>query len=136
MNDDEKRMDIIGQNGNDGLHYDTNRTEDETDPTGRGRHEPGAKLDGGKARCSLVLGDFARALAAVSEVGTFGANKYSDHGWLSVARGYYRYSDAMLRHYLRECQGEDTDSDSGLWHDAHLAWNALARLELRLRDAG
>ena len=27
--EDEQRMDIIGQNGNDGLHYEDDETEDE-----------------------------------------------------------------------------------------------------------
>jgi hypothetical protein len=80
-----------------------------------------------------VLGDFSRALIGVSLVGTFGADKYSDHGWLSVPHGINRYTDAMLRHWLREKNGEVYDDDSGLLHAAHLAWNALAVLELKLR---
>ena len=50
-------------------------------PDDPAQHEPGAKLDSGKIRPSLVLGGFARALAEVSAVGTFGAEKYSDNGW-------------------------------------------------------
>ena len=106
----------------------------ELDPTGRSAHEPGAKLDGGKVRASLVLGDFARALRAVAQVGTFGARKYSARGWLTVPDGVERYTDAMLRHWLSESAGEPHDSGSGLRHAAHLAWNALARLELLLRE--
>lgn len=127
----EDRMNIIGQNGNEGIHYVERKTE--CDPTGRNASDPGAKLDSGKPRVSLVLGDFSRALVEVSKVGTFGANKYSDSGWVSVPRGIERYSDAMLRHYLAERQGKRTDPDSGLSHLAHMAWNALAMLELTLR---
>ncbi len=94
---------------------------------------PGAKHDGGKTRPSLVLGGFARALEAVAEIGTFGARKYCDHGWVKVPNGVARYTDAMLRHYLAEQRGEDVDEESGLLHAAHLAWNALARLDLMLR---
>ncbi len=104
------------------------------DPTGRSAHEAGAKLDGGKVRASLVLGDFARALRAVAQVGTFGARKYTARGWLTVPNGVERYTDAMLRHWLADAAGESYDPDSELHHAAHLAWNALARLELLLRE--
>lgn len=40
----------------------------------------------------------------------------------------------MYRHLLAEAQGEAMDSDTGLRHAAHAAWNALARLDLMLRD--
>lgn len=106
----------------------------EHDPTGRDQHEPGAKLDAGKPRPALVLGGFSRALAAVTEVGTFGAAKYSDNGWRSVPDGQQRYTDAMLRHWLADPCGLSPDPDSGLAHAAHLAWNALARLELMLAE--
>lgn len=94
----------------------------------------GHKHDAGKPRCGLVIGNFPRALLCVSEVGTFGAKKYTEDGWLHVPNGIARYTDAMLRHYLMECSGEVSDSDSNLYHAAHLAWNALARLELMLRE--
>ena len=106
----------------------------ERDPHGTDQHAPGAKLDAGKPRVGLVLGDFAHALHAVACVGTFGACKYTDHGWLSVPNGPARYTDAMLRHWLAEQTGELTDEQTGLHHAAHLAWNALARLELLLRE--
>ncbi|WP_421991669.1 dATP/dGTP diphosphohydrolase domain-containing protein [Roseococcus sp.] len=107
----------------------------ERDPTGRDAHAPGAKLDAGKMRPSLVLGGFSRALAEVTKVGTYGANKYSDNGWMEVPNGLARYSDAQLRHQLSEMSGERCDKDTGLLHAAHAAWNALARLELLVRDA-
>lgn len=105
----------------------------ERDPHGTPAHAPGAKLDAGKPRVGLVLADFARALTEVARVGTFGAQKYTDHGWLSVPGGQQRYTDAMLRHWLAEGRGELLDQQTGLHHAAHLAWNALARLELALR---
>lgn len=107
----------------------------EHDPHGTPPNQPGAKLDAGKTRAGLVLGDFARALEQVARVGTFGAQKYTDHGWLSVPNGYERYTDALLRHFLSEHQGETNDPQTGLPHAAHMAWNALARLELLLRAA-
>jgi len=104
----------------------------EQDPNGLNAHQPGAKLDAGKVRAGLVLGGFSRALWAVSEVGTFGARKYTDNGWRSVENGIDRYTDAMARHLLLEAMGHCTDPDSELLHAAHTAWNALARLELML----
>lgn len=107
---------------------------DEKAPDGLDQHEAGAKLDAGKPRLTLVLGGFARALWAVGEVGTFGAKKYTDNGWMEVQNGIERYSDAGLRHFLKLMMGEEKDSDSELDHLAHEAWNALAKLELRLRE--
>ncbi|MDZ4378781.1 MAG: dATP/dGTP diphosphohydrolase domain-containing protein [Xanthomonadaceae bacterium] len=105
----------------------------EVDPLGKAPHEAGAKLDAGKARLGLVLCGFARALQAVGEVGTYGASKYTDHGWVKVPDGEQRYTDALLRHLMREAIGEDRDPETGLLHAAHTAWNALARLDLALR---
>jgi hypothetical protein len=81
----------------------------------------------------LVLGDFSRALAAVADVGTFGASKYTDRGWLSVDKGIERYDDAGVRHYLDRKAGEEYAADSKLLHLAHECWNKLAELELTLR---
>lgn len=106
----------------------------ERDPYGIQPDQPGAKLDAGKNRVGLVFFGFSRALGAVGLVGTFGAEKYTDNGWQAVPDGERRYSDAMLRHLLAEGRGELVDRDSGLLHAAHAAWNALARLELMLRE--
>lgn len=105
----------------------------EYDPTGKSQHQPGAKLDAGKLRPSLVLGGFAHALKAVVKVGTDGANKYTDNGWREVPNGFARYSDAKVRHALAFDTGETHDKDTGSLHLAHEAWNALARLELYLQ---
>lgn len=102
----------------------------EADPHGRDPHEPGAKLDAGKPRAGLVLGDFANALMAVAVVGTYGAAEYTDSGWRVVPNGIERYTDAMQRHWLKEKTEGSYDGKSGLLHAAQVAWNALARLEL------
>jgi hypothetical protein len=106
----------------------------ESDPTGRSQHEPGAKLDEGKNRIGLMVGGFPHALEAVAQVTSFGAKKYAPNSWLEVPDGHARYTDAMYRHLLAEAAGETHDTDSGLLHAAQAAWNALARLELRIRD--
>ena len=102
----------------------------ERDPNGTPPGAPGAKLDAGKLKAG-VLADFSLALKAVAEIGTFGANKYSRGGWQHVENGRERYTDAMWRHLLA---GGGTDDQSNLLHEAHFAWNVLARLELLLRQ--
>ena len=104
----------------------------EKDPNGLNPHEPGAKLDQGKVEAAL-LHDFGLALTAVAEVLTVGRKKYSVSGWTKVPNGYRRYSDALWRHLLTS-KYEAYDQDTGLDHDAQIAWNALARLELKLRE--
>lgn len=103
----------------------------ERDPHGRAPNTPAAKLDAGKA--PLLRGAiqyFPLALTAVADVSAFGASKYTWGGWESVPDGVARYGDALARHLL--CDGPD--AQSGLLHAAHAAWNALARLELILRQ--
>lgn len=92
--------------------------------------EKGIKLDTGKNRLSLVFEGFSNALWQVGEVGTFGANKYTDNGWQTVENPEERYTNALLRHLFKYYNGEHFDKESGLNHLAHLAWNALAILEL------
>jgi len=104
---------------------------EEIDPLGIKAGEPGAKLDAGKISGHLLL-DFSKALEAIGEVATFGAKKYSEGGWQYVQDGENRYTSAMIRHLLKE-RWEENDTDSNLSHKAHLAWNALARLELSIR---
>lgn len=107
----------------------------EVDPTGKSAHELGSKLDNGKP-CVFrgVVEYFPKAILAVAEVSTFGAKKYVWNGWETVPDGINRYSDAMMRHILKEGSGESIDPDSKLLHAAHTAWGALARLELILRE--
>lgn len=107
----------------------------EADPTGKNPHEPGAKLDAGKAPVFRGLIDyFPRACKAVSIVSQKGAEKYAWKGWETVPDGLNRYSDALMRHLLSEAEGERVDPATGLAHAAHAAWNALARLELLARQ--
>lgn len=105
----------------------------ERDPDGIDNHAPGAKLDAGKHRPSLLLDGFSKALESVAEVATYGANKYSDGGWQHVDSGIARYRDAGDRHRLKRGH-ELLDKESGLLHLAHEAWNRLAELELYMRE--
>lgn len=108
----------------------------EKDPTGKKHNEKGAKLDGGKIMADLLV-DFARALTEVARVSTMGALKYSRGGWQDVKDGPERYSAAMWRHLLKEkIEGrfDSESSDPKVRHAAQIAWNALARLDLTLRE--
>ena len=104
----------------------------QTDPNGLNAHVPGAKLDAGKIRAGLMFDGFARALAGVAAVTTYGASKYTPNGWLAVPDGEARYRDAMVRHLL-SAVCEDVDPESGISHWGHICWNALAINELRKR---
>jgi len=105
------------------------------DPNGKDAHEGGAKLDSGKERISLLFKQyFPNAILGITQVSEFGAKKYIPGGWKTVQEGYQRYSDAMERHSLQAASGEVLDKDSGLPHDFHTAWNALARIEFGLRE--
>jgi hypothetical protein len=105
----------------------------EKDPNGLSANAPGAKLDDGKVKAG-VLEDFSRALWEVAKVGTFGAVKYSRGGWQFVWNGEERYKDAKWRHILKRNIEGQIDSDSQCLHLAQEAWNALAQLELYLRN--
>lgn len=126
---------LKGVDGLDEMLDAINKLTKEKDPDGKNPHEPGAKLDHGKSACFQgLLAYFPGACEQVAAVSTFGASKYAWKGWESVPRGFERYSDALVRHLIREGSGELKDPDSGLTHAAHVAWNALARLELLLKE--
>lgn len=93
----------------------------------------GMKFDAGKPMAGLMVSDFANALLAVSEVTTFGAKKYAPRTWMTVPNARDRYNDALHRHLLMAAAGEKQDQESKLLHAAHVAWNALALLELEIR---
>lgn len=73
------------------------------------------------------------SLTEVAKVSTFGITKYSRGGWQHIENGIIRYTDALMRHIFCKFY-EDITPDSQLLHDAHIAWNSLARLELKCRE--
>ena len=89
------------------------------------------KLDKGKTDLTF-LNYFKDALDQVCQLSEFGAKKYSRNGWNDVPDGHLRYSAAMLRHYFQDKGTGNLDDETKLAHDVAVAWNALARLQLRL----
>lgn len=106
------------------------------DPSGRDLKQPGTKGDLGKIPVTRgCLHYFPRALLEVARLSQIGATKYSWKGWESVPDGIHRYSDAIGRHELSiEDDFDRTDRETGVLEVAAVAWNALARLELVLRE--
>lgn len=102
-------------------------------------NERGRKYDSDKA--PVVQGCFnyfPRALKAVAEISKYGANKYEtkyeEKNWEKVEDGFNRYTDATGRHLIDEAIDGLYDKESKILHAAHNAWNALARLEILLKN--
>ena len=93
----------------------------------------GRKDDTLKPKAGVVIQDFSHALMAISNLGTFGIFKYGPSNWLHVDDGISRYTDAMSRHFLLE-KIERIDPETHMLHAVSTAWNALARLELIIRE--
>lgn len=94
----------------------------------------GIKHDSEKLPYFTVLcTQFPDAINAVIRRSLEGHLKYEEFdkdwkNWERVENGYETYSNALLRHLFKE--GEDTP----LEHDIAVAWNALARLQVRLKE--
>lgn len=72
---------------------------------------------------------FPNALLEVAKASQFGAEKYGWENWGKIPTQDYK--DAFGRHILEKGVNEE----SGLLHLTHVAWNALAVLELKLGDS-
>lgn len=94
----------------------------------------GIKYDHGKRAIAECIVDFQEPLLEVCKVWEFGKGKYGKSNWKQVEGGYDRYSNALLRHMLKE-ETEVTDPETGILHASHVAWNALARLQFLLDRA-
>jgi len=90
----------------------------------------------GKVRMDLVMQDMPRAIEALARVMTWAlAEKgYKESDWLHVPDGIREYHGGLHRHDNKEMRGQEFDDESGLEHAIHTAWNAMARVELILRE--
>lgn len=75
----------------------------------------GVKLDNGKPRWELMPW---KQLGQVTDILTFGAEKYAPNNWKKVTP-MSRYVGAAFRHFTSWCEGEKTDKESGKSHLAH-----------------
>ena len=122
----------------DVLDENDNKENDREDKLLIEQHnEEGVKYDDGKPLVGTMLNVFPYALMEIGRVIEFGTHKYpSPTNWRLVEDGQKRYQDALMRHLLKHNQGKEIDEETGRSHLAHVAWNALAILELYLRQNG
>ena len=69
----------------------------------------------------------------IAKVYTKGAEKYDDNSWQNLPNGYERYKGALLRH-LYASEINPIDEETGCFHLAQVAWNAIAMLWLYKDD--
>lgn len=84
--------------------------------------EKGLRYNENKIRFHLLEPFAIEKLAEVFEVG---AKKYAPHNWLK-GMGWSKMIDSLKRHLSEFEKGIDYDSETGLLHMQHLAWNAMA----------
>lgn len=101
----------------------------------KGKESEGVKYNGGKPQLSVLFKQFPDALNAIARCSSYGHNKYKefDADFLNFKRvegGSKSYADAGLRHRTEE----GNDLESGLPHQYHVAWNALAELQLWIEE--
>lgn len=95
----------------------------------------GVKLNNNKPQMSLLFIQFPKALEAIVRCSEYGNQKYkeTDKDFLNFKRvsgGSKTYGDSGLRHRL----AKGLDKESSLPHQYHVAWNALAELELWIEE--
>jgi len=85
---------------------------------------------------------FPRAMLAIAKVSRFGWQKHEiklpEGNWdyLDVPGAQNVYAEAEGRHMVKEAlEGSINEEDGGMLHKAQKAWNALADLEVFLRQA-
>lgn len=93
----------------------------------------GRKYDSGKPLAGTFVNVFPRSILAIGAVILKGREKYPDpNNWKMVEDGKRKYQESLMRHLIKHNMGLVLDEESGLPHLVHVAWNALAILELNL----
>jgi hypothetical protein len=82
------------------------------------------KMQEHKLQLTLVPKEAIECLAKVYE---YGLHKYERDSWRKFTPEQAKncLPDSALRHLLEYCNGQETDSDSGLPHLVQAAWNCL-----------
>lgn len=87
-----------------------------------------------KARLyKMMVLQFPRALKAIARRSEIGHEKYADidQDWQGFTiTPIEQYQDAIIRHLMNDGESHETELD----HAAAVAWNAIAILELKLRE--
>jgi len=96
------------------------------------KQEAGKRYDVGKLRYDLVPVD---ALKEVVKVYTKGAEKYADRNW-EKGMSWSRVVGPLMRHLEAFRQGELIDAETGCYHTAMIAWNAMALCSYHMRNIG
>ena len=91
----------------------------------------GVKHDGGKPQIADMIVDYKDQLLELCKVFEHGTNTYGLGNWKSVENGEQRFTNAMIRHLLKE--DEVYDEETGLLHAAQVFFNAGARLYFILK---
>lgn len=99
------------------------------------KNENGVKDNKDKPKMSLLFKQFPKALEAIVRCSEYGNKKYEDFdsdflNFKRVHGGSSTYADSGLRHRFQN----GLDSESGLPHQYHVAWNALSELELWIEE--
>ena len=136
--ENEKRMNVIAQNGNDGLHYikyelNGEVTEIEVNEPIVVKPTDKAQLRKDTPVFSGVLKYFPNALKAVARASKAGNDQHHPdkplHWDMSKSKDEY---DAMIRHLLDH--EENPVDDDGILHLTKTCWRALAGLERYLTN--
>lgn len=86
----------------------------------------GVKHDNGKPLIGDMIIDYKVQLLELCKVFEHGTKTYGLGNWKQVENGEERFTNAMIRHLLRE--NEVYDEETGLLHAAQVFFNAGARL--------
>lgn len=83
-------------------------------------------FDDGKLQLQWLLS--MSGIDEVAKVGAYGAKKYGQSNWRGGSE-WMRYLGSVTRHVTCYIRGESLDSESGLPHLAHAAYNCLILLQ-------
>ncbi len=137
--ENEKRMNVIAQNGNDGLHYD-NMTEDQQWQYVEGLEVTDAEVVSDKAQARKkipVYSGFVKYFPnAMKEVAVCSRIANEQHHAGKPLHWDMNKStdelDALMRHLVDHTT--DPIDDDGIRHITKVAWRAMAMLERILTD--
>lgn len=92
----------------------------------------GIKFDREKLRYDLLAPEL---LEEVSDILTFGAQKYGDRNW-ELGMDWHRPFGALMRHMWKWWSGEEKDPESNRSHLSHAACNIMFLLAYSKRKVG